>query len=54
MNEEREKFLESLKPPTEEEVGGEVDYSNVIINAQMQEEIYRRQNKDEKDFHSEK
>lgn len=35
-NEKRKKFLESIKAPTEEQVGGPVDYSNVVLNAKMQ------------------
>ncbi len=53
----REEFLKSLQPPTKEQVGGEIDYSNVFFNASLQSEIYKRNNPDDscknKDKHPE-
>ncbi len=40
----RKNFLETLKIPTEKEVGGPIDYSNVVISARMQARDFNRQN----------
>lgn len=50
-SEKRKKFLESIKAPTEEMVGGPVDYSNVVLNAKLQQTIYRRENSNEPDIY---
>lgn len=36
QNENRKKFLKAIKMPAEEKERGEIDFSNIVINARMQ------------------
>jgi len=48
---ERKEFLESIKPPAKEKVHGEIDYSNVYLNASRLSDKYKKEHPEDGDIH---